>query len=78
MCIICSNQELGIEYLEEWNSARNSLKRCEKILLELSNPKNINFGDEPELMAKNYNKAHKMLVRMRKNLDKVEKQRELK
>lgn len=68
MCIICTDIDLGEQYLNQIASARKSLKRCEKILLELHKIK-------PEA---NYGKAQKMLVRIRKSIGKVEETRELK
>ena len=77
MCIICSNGELGIEYLCEMQSAIISLKKCEKILLKLSDEDNIEFESSKE-KASNYNKAHKFLVKIRKSLNDIERMRELK
>lgn len=53
-----------MEYLREMETAVSSLKRCEKILLELPDP------------DKNYDKAHKLLVKIRRRLGDVEKVRE--
>ena len=75
MCIICNDNEKGCEYLSEMANAISSLKKCEKILLHLSKSKNIQF-EPSEQKAKNYNKAHKLLVRIRKRLGDVEKMRE--
>lgn len=77
MCIICNNDELGSEYLSNMSKAVKSLKNCEKILLQLSNVENIHYDKSLE-RAKNYNKAHKLLVKIRRRLNDVEKTRELK
>jgi hypothetical protein len=66
MCIICSNQELGIQYLVEIAEARSHLKQAEKALLKLGKL----FPES------NYDSAHKKLVKIRKSIDKVEKMRE--
>lgn len=75
MCIICNDNEKGSEYMREMYNAISSLKKCEKILLHLSNSKNIQFEPSEE-KANSYNKAHKLLVRIRKRLGDVEKVRE--
>ena len=74
MCIICDSNEIGNKYLSEMQGAINLLKSCEKHLLHLSNMKNIEFEPSKE-KAKNYNKAHKRLVKIRKKLSDVEKLR---
>lgn len=74
MCIICDNNEIGVKYLSEMQRTINLLKSCEKHLLHLSNMKNIEFEPSKE-KAKNYNKAHKRLVKIRKKLSDVEKLR---
>lgn len=66
MCIICSDVELGTNYLTAIHSARHSLKCAEKALLKLGKM----FPD------RNYDKAHKKLVRIRKSINDVEQMRE--
>lgn len=66
MCIICSDPILGEQYLESINNARKELIKAEQALLKLSKM-------YPE---KNYDKAHKKLVRVRKEIDHVERIRE--
>jgi hypothetical protein len=75
MCIVCNSEKKGLEYLAEMQNAINSLKKCEKILLHLSDMKNIEF-EPSDKKAKNYNKAHKELVRIRKRLGDVDAIRE--
>lgn len=74
MCIICDNSNLGSEYLSTMQSAIDDLKRCEKILLSLSNIKNINFEPTKDKTTQ-YNKAHKRLVLIRKSLNNVKRMR---
>lgn len=66
MCIICSDPDLGIEYLDSMSSAIYHLKKAEKALLELGR----------KYPKSNYDKAHKMLVKRRKRLDDIEQVRE--
>lgn len=68
MCIICSDPKIGEEYLIAIDKARTELKKAEKSLLKLSKM----------YPNKNYNKAHKELVRARKSIGKVEQIRESK
>ena len=77
MCIVCNNHELGLVYLDNMANAVNSLKECEKVLLAMSDIKNIKFEPSDE-KAKLYNKAHKKLVRTRKKLGIIEQTREVK
>lgn len=67
MCIICSDPQLGGEYLAAIDKARRELKKAENSLLQLS----------LVYPHKNYNKAHKELVRIRKRIGKVEEMREV-
>ena len=71
MCIICDNDKIGDDYLIAYARAIDNLKQMEKALLLLSNIKNITYNPSIE-KAKNYNKAHKELVRIRKSINKVE------
>jgi len=66
MCIICSDPDLGHDYLIAIFKARHSLKDAEKALLKLGKM-------YPE---KNYDKAHKKLVRIRRSINEVEQMRE--
>ena len=67
MCIICSDPKHGIEYLNAISKALYELKKAEKALLAISKM-------YPE---KNYDKAHKELVKARKQVGKIEHIREL-
>lgn len=66
MCIICSDPDIGQEYLNSMASAIYNLKKAEKALLKLSK----------KYPKSNYDKAHKMLVKRRKRLGDVEQVRE--
>lgn len=66
MCIICSHPIIGEDYLSAINNARVELKKAENALILLGEM-------YPE---KNYDNAHKKLVKIRKSIDKVERIRE--
>lgn len=66
MCIVCSDYELADKYLKAIWRVRDGFKDMEHCLLELSKM----YPD------RNYGKAHKELVRVRKSLHKVEDMRE--
>lgn len=66
MCIICSDQELGQEYLNSITSARQHLKVAESALLKLSK----------KYPKSNYGNAHKKLVKARKDINRIEEMRE--
>jgi len=66
MCIICSDVEIGTDYLTAIDNARHSLKDAEKALLKLGKT----------YPNKNYDKAHKKLVRIRKSINEIEQMRE--
>ena len=80
MCIICNNSDLGDEFINEFSHANMSLKRACEILLEISKKENINkeihSEDEINAISIQYKKVHKMLVRLRKEINKAENQRE--
>lgn len=65
-CIICASTSLGTEYLNNLVMARGHIKKMEKALLALSKK------DLPEESKKNYDKAHKRLVKLRKQIQEVE------
>ena len=67
MCIICTDADIGQEYLDNMDRARASLKKCEAALLKLAKI-------DPSL---SYDRAHKKLVRIRKELGQVGKIREI-
>lgn len=67
MCIICKNFYVGSQYLISISSAIRSLKKAEKLILQLSK----------EYPDSNYDSAHKKLVKTRKQIGKVEVMREL-
>ena len=66
MCIICSDVDLGIDYLNAIDSARDRLKEAEEALFKLGK----------KYPKKNYDKAHKRLVKIRKSINEVEQMRE--
>ncbi len=68
MCIICSDEKLGSEYLSAIYEVRRNLKIAEKALLGLGK----------KFPKSNYDTAHKKLVKIRKSLNLVEEIREKK
>lgn len=75
MCIVCDNSEIGSSFLENWGVAIQALKSCEKSLLLLSDEKNVGTIDSKKQTATDYNRAHKRLVKIRKQLVEIERLR---
>jgi hypothetical protein len=72
MSIICDNNIIGPEYLTDMEIAILHLKYCESHLLNLSKAKNIT-GIHAHEKAIIYNKTHKRLVKIRRQLSNIEK-----
>lgn len=66
MCIICSDPDLGDQYLNAIDIARNQLRVAEDAMLKLGK----------KYPASNYSMCHKKLVKIRKSINEVEELRE--
>jgi hypothetical protein len=66
MCIICSDPDLGQQYLNAIDSARCHLKIAEDALFKLGK----------KYPKSNYDSCHKKLVKIRKSINEVEERRE--
>jgi hypothetical protein len=66
MCIICSDPDLGQQYLDAIGNARHHLKTAEDALLKLGK----------KYPKSNYDLCHKKLVKIRKSINEVEELRE--
>ena len=70
MCIVCNCDNKGIEFLDHFSQAKKKMKEASVLMLECSKvAKDIEA-------KKRYDKAHKKIVRIIKDWNKIEHERE--
>ena len=69
-CIVCNCDNMGLDFLSEFSKAQNNMRLASRLMFACSKVA------EDEETKKRYDKAHKKMVKIIKEWNKIEHERE--